>query len=218
MRMRRFLRSDFSAAILLCLVMVVALAIGAASVSAPVAPAAQPDPLSYTVKLVRPDGHGSAVHIGGGVYLTAAHVVAGVTSIGAQFDTGVALRATVLVADHDYDIAILMAEGHTPRASAPLSCSDPATHSAVRLIGNPLSVEFLTLRGYIAGAPRRLEPWTLVSPVDSTVTGGMSGGPVLDDAGNVVGITVGVMGFGMGLVGIGAVVPGSAICRVLSTI
>jgi len=57
-----------------------------------------------------------------------------------------------------------------------------------------------------------------VSPVDATVAGGMSGGPVINDAGHVVGITVGAMQFGMGLVGIGTVVPGSAICRVLSTI
>jgi len=174
--------------------------------------------LSYTVKLLRPGGHGSAVHIGDGVYLTAAHVVAGVTGLDVKTDTGVTLKATVLVSDNDYDVAILMADGHMPRAAAPLSCEAPVPHTPVRLIGNPMAVEFLTLRGHVAGVPRRLGPWALVSPVDATVAGGMSGGPVVNDAGEVVGITVGAVQFGMGLVGIGTVVPGSAICRVLSTI
>ena len=96
------------------------------------------------------------MHIGGGVYLTAAHVVAGVTAIDVKLDTGVTLKATVLVMDNDYDLAILMADGHMPRVAAPLSCDAPAPHTSVRLIGNPMAVEFLTLRGHIAGAPRRL--------------------------------------------------------------
>lgn len=176
------------------------------------------DPMSYTVKVVRPDGHGSAVHIGGGVYLTAAHVVSGVASVGIHFDTGITLSASVLAADTNYDIAILMADKHVPRAAARLSCRPPASGTNIRLVGNPLSVDFVTLRGYIAGSVRRLGPWALVAPVDATVAGGMSGGPVINESGEVVGITVGAMRFGMGLVGIGTIVPGSAICDVLSSI
>lgn len=174
---------------------------------------------SHTVKIVLANGHGSGVHVGNGFILTAAHVVDKLSEVKLKSSAGDVQVGKVLWANTTYDIALVKAERPARLASAALNCRTADVGEAITAEGNPGNIEFLTAYGRISGGERELGPWKRVLVTDSTTVMGMSGGPVLDDAGNVVGITVGVMsvpvGFGSALTGFGAVVPSSAVCELL---
>ena len=143
------------------------------------------------VKVVLKQGHGSGVHIGGGYVLTAAHVVKGVNKVTLKTKDGKAREADVLWANTDYDVALLRT-------------SDTR----------------LEAYGRIAGSPRKFGPWHSVFVTDITTVMGQSGGPVFDEGGKLIGLTVGVMGaplgISMSLVGYGFVVPSRSVCDLLA--
>ena len=72
----------------------------------------------------------------------------------------------------------------------------------------------------MSGSARKHGPWASVLVFDGTVAPGMSGGPVLDRRGFVVGLTVGRMatpiGFGAALLPVSYVVPSSTVCNLLA--
>lgn len=186
----------------------------APTVAAYTAPAATD---AATVKVVLKTGHGSGVHIGNGFVLTAAHVAGDEKSVQLKTKDGQSRQADVLWINNAYDIALLRTSPATLPA-AHLDCAAVKAGSAIEAIGNPLAVEFVSSTGKIAGASREVGPWKSVYVTDITTVMGMSGGPVFSD-GNLVGITVGVMGVPMGftssLVGFGFVVPSSDVCSLL---
>lgn len=172
------------------------------------------------VKILNGKGHGSGFHMGDRYIITAAHVVKGSTSVEVKAYDGETVEAEVLWANAAYDIALLRAEDTANLGSALLSCRTPSVGERIISQGNPANVEFVTVWGKVAGAARELGPWRSVVVTDIVTVPGQSGGPVFDESGRVVGITVGVMaasfGFGGSLVGIGYVVPGSAICGLMA--
>jgi S1-C subfamily serine protease len=88
--------------------------------------------------------------------------------------------------------------------------------------GNPGSIEFIEVRGFVAGKMRKVgDAWLEGVITDISFTGGISGGPVYDAGGNVVGVAVGVMaaptgsgrdGYGTG---VAVIVPASTVCMLL---
>jgi serine protease Do len=170
------------------------------------------DKSSAHLKVVLPTGHGSAVHIGDGYLVTAGHVAEGQTVLELHSEGGTVYKADVLWINKEYDIAFLKMQEQTSLASAPLNCAPNAIGQKITAYGNPTVLEFIYTRGEVVGAVRQFGDWKAVVPVDLVVAPGMSGGAVLDDAGAVVGITVGVMQYGYGLVGIGLIVPSAVVC------
>lgn len=166
------------------------------------------------VKIVLPKGHGSGVHIGDGYVITAAHVVGVATGVTVKLDDSTEQPAEVLWANKAYDVALIRT-ADTMR-SAPLQCRTPSLGEHLSASGNPLGFEFINTEGRVAGAARHVGTWKLVVPVDMTIIMGMSGGPVFDARGNVVGISIGValvqLGISPSLTGIGFIVPGKTIC------
>lgn len=176
--------------------------------------------LPADVKVVMEGGHGSAVHIGNGVYLTAAHVVSKQTKpISIKLHDGSVRKAETLWFNTKYDIALISASGDGLMASD-LQCRELETGESIRIEGNPTIMEFVSATGKIAGAGRKIGFWERVQVVDITILPGQSGGPVYDASGKLVGITVGVATYGMGWsaspTGFGFVVPGKAICPLLA--
>lgn len=171
-----------------------------------------------TVKILANGGHGSGVHIGGGRIVTAAHVVGDAESVDVKMDDGAIVTADVIWSDTQYDVALVQIS-HELMVAA-LSCREPRVDEAVTARGNPLLLEFITTRGYVAGGGRQAGPWKYVVPVDITILMGMSGGPVFDGRGSVIGINIGVLqaptGFGASVTGIGLIVPSSVICYLLT--
>lgn len=177
---------------------------------------------SPVVKLSYAGGHGSAVHIGNGYLITAAHVVAGQAGDAtAKFEDGTEHKATVLWYNEAYDIALLRLHDGALHA-ANLECRVPALHEKVTARGNPLFMEHITTQGWIAGLPLTLKnAWLSVVPMSIPLAGGMSGGGLFDDDGDLVGILVGVplqpIGFGSAtFVGLAFAVDGKTICDLLA--
>lgn len=171
-----------------------------------------------TVKVILKNGHGSGVHIGNGFVVTAAHVAEDASTVELKTKDGKIRPADVLWVNKAYDIALLRTSPKMLPA-AHLDCRTAPAGAAIEAIGNPLSVEFVSAYGKIAGAPRPTGPWKSVFITDITTVQGQSGGGVFAASGDLVGITVGVMGVPMGfsasLVGYGFVVPSTDVCALL---
>lgn len=176
--------------------------------------------LPADVKVVLEGGHGSAVYIGSGVFLTAAHVVSKITKpFTIKLHDGSVRKAEVLWFNTKYDIGLIAADGDGLRSSD-LQCRELEVGETIRVEGNPTIMEFVSATGRIAGAGRKIGFWERVQVVDITILPGQSGGPVYDVGGKLVGITVGVATYGMGWAaaptGFGFVVPGKSICQLLA--
>lgn len=203
--------------IIACAAAIVLAVIGLSSYAIPAAPSVE----AAVVKVELPDGHGSGVSIGSGYIVTAAHVTGDAKTVKLRSEGGKAVDGTVLWTNSTYDIALIKTD-ETAFGSAPLSCSEAKRGDTITAMGNPLGVEFVSATGRIAGKPRTVKPWESVFVTDMTIVMGMSGGPVFNKDGEVIGITVGVMaatvGFSPSLVGFGFVVDSPSICRLLARV
>lgn len=171
------------------------------------------------VKLLVNGGHGSAVHIGDGYLVTAAHVVK--DKITAKLDDDSTRETETLWVNAAYDIALLRIKDYSTIASANLACRVPTLNEDVFARGNPLRMEWITTRGWVAGKTLEVLPaWRSVIPLSLPLAGGMSGGGLFDSRGDLVGILVGAplqpIGFGTTLVGISYAVDGRSICNLLA--
>jgi S1-C subfamily serine protease len=181
-----------------------------------VAPVVAAELASPYLKLISADGTGSGVHIGNGYILTAAHVGTMKDPL-AKDDAGRPHKLVMLWANTQYDIALMRMEGWQSALgvkAAPLSCDRQVVGTHVRAYGNPMNVENVYASGSIVGAPANRGPWQSVMTLDLTIVPGMSGGALVDDAGQVVGIDVGVMVYGS-LTGFGFAVPSTVACDLM---
>lgn len=174
---------------------------------------------SSVVKVILANGHGSGVSIGGGYVLTAGHVaVDGVVSL--KNSLGVEQPAEVLWYNRDYDVSVIMASKPEILGNSPLSCRIPNVGEEVIATGSPLDTEFTSYWGHVNSGVIKTGMWKEAVSLDMTIVPGISGGPLFDKHGNVVGIAVGVATFPFGLspslTGIGFAVPGSTICKLLA--
>lgn len=189
--------------------------------TAPKSTAGEPPTASAVVKIKFENGHGSGVHIGNNLIITAAHVVDGETDMVVWSDRRGSVTGKVLWSNKDYDVAlVLLRDGSLNLKTAVLDCKDPAVGDLVSSIGNPGQFEFITILGRVAGPTQKRDQFEHALVVDMTIAPGMSGGPVFDKNHRVVGIVNATMTWNGGMVAslvpIGYVVPGSAICQLLA--
>jgi S1-C subfamily serine protease len=131
-----------------------------------------------------------------GDILTAAHVVAGASSITVALDDGSTHRATVLGVDRSTDVAVLKIDpsGATLHplplgSSQALVVGDP-----LAVIGDPLNFDRSLSTGVVSALNRTIQApngFTIANAIqtDAAIDPGNSGGPVLNARGQVVGIT-----------------------------
>ena len=136
------------------------------------------------------DSIGTAFYIGNDEWLTAAHVVEGETSVKLHHD-GRSLNATILGGDRDADIAVLSAPGS---GVTPLAFSDLDSLSAgeeLFVVGFPVYVaaEPSVTRGVLSRIETDDDLGTIIQ-TDASANGGNSGGPLVDECGNVAGMIV----------------------------
>lgn len=179
----------------------------------------EPSTDSATVKVVVGNGHGSGVHIGGGLYLTAAHVVGDEKLVRLKTDRGNEASAHVMWVAKAYDVALVSADTNLPAKPATLNCAEVYVGQRVTAAGNPLNLEFITSYGTVAAKSSHVPGWRSLATLDATIVMGMSGGPVFDEQGRVAGVTVAVqvapLGFAGSLTRFGFMVPSSSICRLM---
>ena len=165
-------------------------------------------------------GHGSAVHIGNGLYLTAAHVAENESAgpLALRRSDGETQPAVVLWKSPLRDIALLAIEDHVWTRPAPINCAPLVVGQPVMAFGYPLDYGAIQSRGHVAGI-HDIGGWKNAAVVAMVILPGMSGGGVVNEAGQLVGVSVGV-GNGGGpfpdTLGLGFIVQSADFCRLLA--
>jgi serine protease Do len=140
------------------------------------------------VTIRTPNGTGSGFYISDGLLLTNTHVVSGFKKVMVRFFGGREIVADVLSSDARRDVALLKTES-VGLSGLSLRLDKPELTSQVFVIGSPLGEkqEGSISAGIISGY-RDNELGPMIQS-DVAVTHGNSGGPLLDEKGNVIGLT-----------------------------
>jgi S1-C subfamily serine protease len=131
---------------------------------------------------------------GDGTVLTAAHVVAGAKAIEVTYADGTKSAAEVASADPAQDIATLT-PATLPETVVPAVLGGGlAIGDDVVAIGNPLGLTWSTTSGVVSGLDRSAKgeanDLSGLVQFDAAVNPGSSGGPLLNDQGQVAGVIV----------------------------
>ena len=136
-------------------------------------------------------GSGVVINAAGAV-LTALHVVEGASRIQLAFADGTTAGATVLVTKPESDIAVLSPDQLPDLVVPAVMAGPPPVGDAVYAVGNPLGLTHSLTAGVVSATDRSIptgrgELSGLIQ-FDAAVNPGNSGGPLLNRAGQVVGI------------------------------
>jgi len=165
--------------------------------------------------------HGSAVYIGNGRFVTAAHVLRKENKpYRIKTTTGRIYEAEVLWANTDYDIGVLFVKDPKIKA-APIDCAESPIRLPVIARGNPYEMEVIETTGYVASKPTSMydTSWKEAVIYDISAGPGMSGGGIFNYNNELVGITVGMRMYNtMGVPspsGFTIGVPSKTLCRLI---
>lgn len=145
-------------------------------------------------------GSGVVIDTSGDI-LTSLHVVANASSIEVTFADGARSAAQVETRQPADDIAVLRASD-LPTDIVPATLGNPGSvriGSEAYVVGNPLGLYGSLSAGVVSGLDRSFEmPGTHqviqgMIQIDAAVNPGNSGGPLLDRAGQVIGIVTGLV-------------------------
>jgi serine protease DegQ len=137
-----------------------------------------------------------------GVILTSLHVVAGSTRVRVQFEDGMEADAAVISVQPDHDLAVLQAK-QVPddlKAATLRSAKHLIEGEHVTAIGFPFGIGPSVSHGVISGLKRRYQSpdgTRLLSDLiqfDAAANPGSSGGPLVNAAGEVIGIVTAILG------------------------
>jgi S1-C subfamily serine protease len=129
----------------------------------------------------------------GGAVLTALHVVDGAAQVQVEFADGTRAAAQVTARQPEHDIAVLAVD-RLPEVVVPaVLAGAPPIGDTVFAVGNPLGLRASLTSGVVSATGRTITPPSgpaldgLIQ-FDAAVNPGNSGGPLLNRAGQVVGI------------------------------
>jgi S1-C subfamily serine protease len=151
-----------------------------------------------------------------GTILTNYHVVENAVKVTVSFEHGKTVEAKVIGTDPSNDLAILRipTEGFTLHPLTLGNSSKAQVGDPVLAIGNPFGLERTLTTGVVSALQRRITAPNgfeidNVLQTDAPINPGNSGGPLLNSAGEVIGINsqIETGGSGGGSVGIGFAVP-----------
>jgi S1-C subfamily serine protease len=157
-------------------------------------------PSLVTVTAQRPgagQGLGSGVVIkADGTVLTALHVVAGADPVQVAFADGTTATARVAAARPEQDVAVLAVDRLPSVVVAAVLAGPPPVGAGVYAVGNPLGLRRSLSAGVVSGTDRSIttqgRALSGLIQFDAAVNPGNSGGPLLNRAGQVVGIVTGL--------------------------
>ena len=143
-------------------------------------------------KVTHADGSGSCFYLKPyDVFVTNYHVVAGYRTVAVHDNDRNPYEARVVVVNPELDLALLAVDedfSHLPHF--PISGDeDPAIGSKVRVAGYPFGMPFTITEGSLS-SPRQLMDGKYYIQVDAPVNPGNSGGPIINENGEVIGVTV----------------------------
>ncbi|MDP2014215.1 MAG: trypsin-like peptidase domain-containing protein [Actinomycetota bacterium] len=128
-----------------------------------------------------------------GTILTAYHVVGNAQSIEVEFADGTKSEAFVVLADPGNDVATLTPQARPELVVPAVLGGGVAVGNRVVAMGNPLGLIATTTEGVVSGLNRAINGSEMVSlsgliQFDAAVNPGSSGGPLLNDRGQVIGV------------------------------
>jgi S1-C subfamily serine protease len=175
-------------------------------------------PSLVTVTAQRPGGGGQDLGSGvivkaDGTVLTALHVVAGADRVQVAFADGTTANAQVAAARPEQDVAVLAVDARPSVVVPAVLAGPPPVGAGVFAVGNPLGFRRSLSAGVVSGTDRSIvtrgAALSGLIQFDAAVNPGNSGGPLLNGAGQVVGIVTGLANpvDGDFFVGIGFAVP-----------
>jgi len=133
-----------------------------------------------------------------GYIVTNNHVVAGVESLRCTLVDGSVYEATAIAVDPKRDLAIIKVEPTRPLTVMPLgTSSDLMLGETVVAVGNAFGYEHTVTAGIVSALHRDVEvnetqSYENLIQTDASINPGNSGGPLLNLAGEVVGINVAI--------------------------
>jgi len=148
--------------------------------------------IAPSIVLIRTnEGGGSGFIVSAnGLVLTALHVVDSVSQVSIKTQNGTVYKNVSLLAkDEDRDLALLKIDGSN-FSTANLSNEEISPGDEIIVLGNPLALEELevTISTGILSGIRNLGKNTKVLQITAPISPGNSGGPVLSESGNVIGV------------------------------
>ena len=165
----------------------------------------------------RGDGLGLRDRQATGTILTNAHVVDNATKVTVQFQNDKQVEAKILGRDRSTDLAVLKVDpkGLDLKPLKLGSATDVEVGDPVVAIGNPFGLDRTLTTGVVSAKQRQIPALvsgfriTDVIQTDAAINPGNSGGPLIDAAGEVIGINTQIAtgGTSNGNVGIGFAVP-----------
>lgn len=156
-------------------------------------------------KVTHAGGSGSCFYLRShNLFVTNYHVVQGYRTVAVHDNDRNPYRARVVVVSPDLDIALLAVEGDFSALPDLRLAADDSLSIGGRIYvaGYPYGMPFTLTEGSVS-SPRQLMDGKYYIQTDAAVNPGNSGGPMLDDEGQVVGVTVSKitnadnMGFGI---------------------
>jgi putative serine protease PepD len=163
------------------------------------------------------------VYDSSGHVVTNDHVVAGATKVSVTFADGSRYSAKVVGTDPSTDLAVLKVDAPSSKLH-PLTLGDSSSlevGDGVVAIGSPFGLEESVTSGIVSALHRDISSQTNYTipgaiQTDAAINHGNSGGPLLNMAGEVVGVTSQIESDGGGNEGIGFAVPSNTISQVVS--
>ncbi|NWG12208.1 MAG: trypsin-like peptidase domain-containing protein [Acidobacteria bacterium] len=156
-----------------------------------------------------------------GHIVTNFHVVDGARALEVALPDQTKYRATFVGADRDNDLAVIRLADAPPERLYPVPLGDSSTLKVgqkVLAIGNPFRLQNTLTVGVVSSLGRQIRTDTgLIDDViqtDAAINPGSSGGPLLNTAGELIGINTSIIG--KGNIGIGFAVPVDTVRRVVT--
>jgi serine protease Do len=154
-----------------------------------------------------------------GIVVTNAHVIEGASRIVVTTRDGRELEADVLGSDRDSDLAVLKVAGDGLPAVALGTSSDLLIGETVVAIGNPFGLTHTVSSGILSALGRTVPSergerlFTDFLQTDASINPGNSGGPLVNLAGDVIGVNTAIIS---GAEGIGFAIPADRARRVVA--
>lgn len=170
-----------------------------------------PAPHAPPQQAQRAEALGSGFIVGAdGTIVTNNHVIDGATSIKVTLDDGTELPARLVGRDAKNDLAVLKVKAGKPLPTVKWGDSDRLMPGdQVLAFGNPFGIGTTVTSGIVSARGRDLNsgPFDDFIQIDAPINHGNSGGPLVDVAGNVVGINTAIYSPNGGSVGVGFAIP-----------
>lgn len=150
-------------------------------------------------------GSGSGFIISSDGYIvTNNHVVEGAASIQVILTNGIALRAQLIGTDPSTDIAVLKIHEYGLKSLQFADSKALQPGQIAIAIGNPMGLQFTVTAGVVSALGRSLRASNgrLIDDIiqtDASLNPGNSGGPLLNSAGQVIGVNTAIINGGQGL-------------------